>query len=1173
MSFPVVRMRILDLLMTGLLLSSLSFAQESRATIVTRVTDSSQALVPGATVRAVNLATNSGASSVTNEHGDCEIPYLLPGLYRVTVTSAGFKTAIQDQIELRVGDRLALDFALALGELGESVTVTGETPLIETTSASSGSVMNQQLLQDLPGVGGNPFYYTRLAPGVINPGNWGGGGAQAVTESTQIVVSGTTNVSEGAVDGSPNMGQRNLAFVPPRDLVQELKIHTAAYDASFGHAAGAMTNLSTKSGTNEVHGTAYMQEMQWAATPWFENYFYYNPLTGPLNEEKKALSYGTEQRRIQGATVTAPLVIPKLYNGKNKTFWSFGYDRTHNWNEKAATYTVPTVAQKQGDLSGLLAAGPVYQIYDPFTTVPAAQSGRFQRQPIPGNIIPKSRLDPIALKILSYYPDPNQPGTIDGRRNYYVVCRNWEFWNRSVMNRLDHVISDKHRVFGRWHNAQFDQQTKTLDTPMTQNLNDRTGWGLVLDDVYVWNPQLLLNVRYGVNYQNTKAGRGSQGFDLTTLGFPQRLMNEINTKNNYVGLTFPLTQIDGSAFTDLGANGGNDVKTYYHNFGATVTKIAGSHSLRFGGEFRLMQENGINYGSVSPQLTFAQAYTRGPLDNSAAAPIGQGLASMLLGIPTGGQIAINASRAEQSTFWAGFVQNDWRVTRRLTVNIGLRYEYEGAITERHNRSIRGFDFGAESPIATQAKANYAKNPMPELPANQFRVMGGLLFAGVNGQPRGLWNSDKNNFAPRVGFAYVLTPKMTIRAGYGIFYDAIGSDRQSVNQGGFNQATNIIPSLTNGQTYQETLSNLFPRGLDVPRGAADGLSTFIGRGVSYFNSDPLNPYMQRWSFSLQRELPSRVVFETMYVGNRGTKLAANQQYTATPAQYLSRLPYRDQTTISYLSAQVPSPFFGIAEFAGTNLGSATISRANLLRPYPQFSGITANVPTGYSYFHSLQTQVEKRMRAGLTFQSAWTYSKYMDATAYLNDSDLRPEKVISASDRTHRFVASAMYELPIGRGRAFLGNTKGVAEGIIGGWQIQGFYESQTGQALGFGNAIFNGDLHDIELPVGERRVERWINTDAGFTRETQKQLASNIQMLSSRFNGVRTDGINNFQVSAFKHFRIKERFRLRLMIMGVNALNHPQFADPNTAPANSLFGTIDGTASEREVIWGLKLLF
>jgi hypothetical protein len=907
--------------------------------------------------------------------------------------------------------------------------------------------------------------------------------------------------------------------------------------------------------------------------PWFPNNYVYNPNTGPVDsEEKQRMRNPSFSQGIWGATGTGPLVIPKLYNGKNRTFWSFGWERLNNINRDGATYTVPSVAEKQGNLSALLSAGSKYQIYDPLTTVPAAQ-GRYQRSPMPGNVIPKSRLDPIAQNILSYYPDPNQTGTIDGKQNYFRTNPT-EYWNRSLINRIDHVISDKQRMFVRWNNAQYNQTNSTLPSLVTTNLVDRPAWGGLLDEVYVFNPQLLLNVRYGFNYQSPRNYRGSQGFDLTTLGFSRSLVDEIKAKNNAGGLTFPLVQIDGSAFTDLGSNGGDETKTYYHNFGTTVTKIAGAHSLKFGGEFRLMQENGFNYGSVSPALTFAQAYTRGPLDNSAVAPIGQGLASMLLGVPSGGSININASRAEQSTFWGLYAQDDWRVTRRLTVNIGVRYEREGPTTERYNRSIRGFEFNTESPIAAQVKANYAKNPIPELPVSQFRVMGGLLFAGVNGQSRSLWNTDKNNFAPRVGIAYELNAKTVLRAGYGIFYDALGVDRQDVNQGGFNQSTNLVPSIDNGQTYQATLSNPFPLGLQPPPGAAGGLSTFLGRAASFFQENPPNPYMQRWSFSVQRELPARVLFETSYIGNRGTKLLASREFDATPASYLSTLPYRDQATINFLSALVPNPFYGIPEFVGTGLGSQTISRANLLRPYPQFSGITANQSTGYSWFHSLQTGVEKRMSHGVSFQVAWTYSKYMDAIAYLNDTDPRPEEVVSASDYPHRLVVSGISELPFGRGRAFLGNARGITQGILGGWQFQGMFEGQSGQALGFGNAIFNGDLHNIPLPVGDRSVNQWFNTDAGFERDSTKSLGSNIQGLSSRFSNVRRDGINNFQLSTYKNFRIKERYTLRFMFFAVNALNHAQFGAPNTAPANSAFGTVTAIRGPaRQLVSSLKLLF
>jgi hypothetical protein len=594
-----------------------------------------------------------------------------------------------------------------------------------------------------------------------------------------------------------------------------------------------------------------------------------------------------------------------------------------------------------------------------------------------------------------------------------------------------------------------------------------------------------------------------------------------------------------------------------------------------GGEFRLMRENGNNFGNVAPRLEFASNWTRGPLDNSTAAPIGQGLASFLLGVTSGGTININATRAEQSSFTSFYIHDDWRVTRRLTMNVGLRYEYEAPTTERFNRSIRGFDFQTPSPISEQALANYKKAPIPEVSVSDFRALGGLLFAGAGSQPRGLWSPDRNNFAPRIGLAYQLSTKTVVRAGYGVFYDVVGVDQQDVNQGGFNQPTNIVPSLDNGLTFRATLTNPFPDGLQPPAGAAGGARTFLGRTVSYFHERPLNPYMQRWSFSAQRELPGRVVVETSYVGNRGLKLSANRELNPIPARYLSTSAARDQATIDFLSAQVPNPFFGIPEFAGTSLAAQRIGRQQLLRPYPHFTSITANVPIGYSSYHSLQLAAEKRFSKGVTFQLAWTWSKFMEATGFLNDSDLALENVVSSQDYPHRFVLSGIYELPFGRGKKLFGSSRGWMELLIGGWQLQGWFEGQSGDALGFGNAIFNGDLHDIPLPLSQRSAERWFNTGAGFETDPRKQLANNIRTFSTRFTGVRADGINNVDLSLFKNFKISERFKSQFRMESFNVLNHVQFDNPGTTPTSSAFGTITAEKGhgQRQLTFAVKLIF
>jgi len=1168
-------MRPFSLLAMALWFGAVCLGQESRGAILGRVHDSSGAVVVGARVQALNVATNAGASSVSNAEGNYEIPYLLPGVYRVTAELAGFKRSVRDGIELRVNDRLTLDFTLEIGDVAESVVVTAESPLLESATASIGMIVDQRRVTELPIAGGNVFHLSRLSAGIVMTAGHGPGNPPMDMASGQIIVNGTrSGSSDVTLDGAPNMYRRNSAYgSPPGDLVQEFRIQTVTFDASLGHAAGAVVNVSTRTGTNQLNGTGYMFDSRVRSVPWFSSRWLWDPTTGPVTPEKRKEANPGWLYQRWGGTVSGPLRLPKLYNGKDRTFWSFGYEGMHVRRQGSVTGTMPSKAQREGDLSELLKLGARYQVYDPATIAPAPNN-RFSRQPLAGNLIPASRLNPVARKILPFWPEPNRTGTADGRDNFFnAQNRVWDY--RGFVGRLDQNFSERHRVFGRLSTTQYYNKVQNIRTPAIGNLDDNTGYRLALDDVYVFNPGLLLNLRYGLSYQNNATSRFSQGFDLLSLGLPPSLVNEIRTKNVPAGIAFPEVVVDGGAYTTLGANGGTNFATAYQTVGATLTRLAGNHSMRLGSEFRLKRESQYNYGNVAPRLEFSNSWTRGPLDNSPVAPIGQGLASFLLGIPTGGRINTNASRAEQSTFTALFFQDDWKLTRTLTLNLGIRYEYEGAITERFDRTIRGFDWISASPVEKAAQANYARAPIPEVPPASFRALGGLLFAGVGGQPRALWTPDRNNLAPRLGLAWLLTPKTVLRSGYGIFLDTMGIDQQHVNQGGFNQPTTLIPSLNNGQTFVATLSNPFPNGLEVPVGARGGLATFLGRGVTYFDERPLNPYMQRWSLSIQRQLPLRSVVEATYVGNRGTKLNVSRELDPVPRQYFSTLPVRDQATIDFLSAQVDNPFFGLPEFSGTGLGNQRTSRGQLLRPYPHFTSIATSFPAGWSYYHSLQLSAEKRLSRGLTFQSAWTWSKFMEAAGYLNDTDPYLEKVVSVEDFPHRFTLSAIWELPVGRGQPLLGNASGVLAHLLSGWQYQCVYEGQAGDALGFGNSIFTGSLKAIPLPVGKRTPERWFNTEAGFDRDPRNQLASNLRTMPSRYTGIRADGINNFDMSLFKTFRIREGLRAQFRFETYNTMNHVQFDVPDTNPVSTAFGTINAEKGhgQRQVNLALKVLF
>ncbi|MCL4402884.1 MAG: outer membrane protein assembly factor, partial [Acidobacteria bacterium] len=899
-------------------------------------------------------------------------------------------------------------------------------------------------------------------------------------------------------------------------------------------------------------------------TDFFTNRFLYDPRTGPVTEEKKKAAHPKEILNRYGGTLTGPLRIPRIYNGHDRTFFSYGFQGFKRRSTNAAQYNMPAAQQRAGDFSALLAVGSQYQIYDPATVTPAA-GGRFHRDPFPGNRVPASRFDPMAVRLMDYWVMPNAPGTADGRQNY--ASSNFfgvNYW--SHVGRVDHVFSDSNRFFARVLKDELMRRDEWY--PNIARGTNRTGLneGLTLDDVHVFSPSFLMNAKFSVSRVDETAGRRTSGMDITTLGFPASLAGQIDRR----GATFPEISVDG--LFGLGEAGGNRFIVNYYTWSASFTKSRGNHSLRFGGEYRILQENGIEWGNVSPAIDFGTTWTRGPLDNAPESPsgIGQGFASFLLGLPTGGAIHYRPFYAEQSSFMGVYIQDDWKLTRRLTVNFGLRYEREGPTTERFDRSVRQFDFITPNPLEPAARAAYARSPIPEVPAAQFRTTGGLTFAGAGGNPRGLWATDDNNFAPRIGFAWAAAPATVVRGGYGIFFESMGINRISVNSTGFSITNQLVPSLDNGRTFRATLRNPFPDPLTPPPGASGGLLTNVGQGVSFFDSKPSSPYMQRWSVGMQRELPFRVLAEATYVGTRGTKFRIGRDHNPVPRQWLTTSPLRDNATVNFLSAQVANPFFGLMP-SGAGLTGRNVARSQLLRAYPHFTGISAQYAAGSSWYHSLQFRLEKRLSKGFSLSGNYTWSKSMQAMSYLNPTDDRPEHVISSLDRPQRLVVNGIYELPFGPGKRFA-HVRGPLRHFVEGWQASAIYTAQSGPPIAFGNIAFFGDLHDIPLPRSERSPNRWFNTQAGFNRNSREQPSNNVRTLSSRFTGLRADGRNFWALAAMKNFVLREGVKLQLRAEAQNALNHPHFAAPNVVPTNVLFGTVSATDGEPRLMFaGLKL--
>jgi carboxypeptidase family protein len=1183
---------VVSLFMTVFTPTSLAF-QESRGSITGKVTDAQKAVIPDATVKITNVAMGTGATLKTNDEGLFQAVYLIPGTYQVVIEVQGFKKYIRDGVVLRVNDTLALDIQLEVGAVDQSVTVTADAPALETATASLGQVVDSRRVAELPIGHGDPYALIGLAPGVSFTRSQR---LDRPFEPTHIVgysIDGTrANRSDLTIDGTPstataNPGEVIASYVPPQDLVAEFKVQTATYDAALGNTEGGVTNLTVKSGTNDLHGTLNYTKI-WPGL--VANDFYGNANLIP----RPSFYYNRF-----GGTVGGPVWVPKVYNGRNKTFFMYGYEGIREARPRNnGVPTVPTEAMKRGDFSALLKLGPQYQIYNPFTRRRLA-NGRIQSNPFPNNIIPQNLINPVARTIVEqFFPAPRTVGNADGSQNFLRPEMVEQTIYGTHTTRIDHSLSDNHRLFGRasWYDrdSNYNNFFDNISTGQEFQFISRQA---TIDDVYTFNATTVLNVRYGYNrfIRVDQGNSGSEGIDLTTLGFPAYYNDLIPPGiRRFPRIDFPAVTGAPAPYQGTGVNGEfrpNDT----HSASATINKTVGSHAVKWGVEFRSYRENDFFYANnQTGQFNFDSSWTKGPLDNSPEAPgrVGQSFAAFLLGLPAASSfVARPADYAEQSTTWGLYIHDDWKFSPRLTINAGLRYEFETPLTERHNRSVKGFDpsyiqlFESRARTAFQNSQSNPANATPEI--TQFNVRGGLLFAGDGN--RDLYRTPKKNFMPRLGLAFKLDEKTVVRSGYGIFFGFLGQRRGDVIQAGFSQNTPLNVSLDNGLTFIETLSNPFQGGILEPVGSLLGPETFLGQNISFFNPNPLTPYMQRWELSLQRELPGGWVGEAAYVGNRGTHLEVCQSpgsaqcmrnINATPNEFLSTSPTRDQARIDYLSKPVPNPFAGLLPLtASSTFRSSTIARERLLRPFPQFDQVLTTTNEGYSWYHGLQLRLDKRFSNGYTMNLAYTYSKFMEAVELLNAGDPDPTEMISPDDRPHRFSVSGIYEFPFGQGRLLFANAHPVVSKIISGWQITGIYTYQSGPAIGnWGNVLFTGDLGKITLPRSRQTVTQWINTEAGFEKDPLKQLASNVRTFPLRFGYIRADYINNYDFALFKTTRITEDVSLQFRAEFLNAFNTPLLftSQINLNPTQTAFGSLTATAQEnyaRRTQFSLKLLF
>jgi hypothetical protein len=1166
---------------TGLVAAP-ALAQETRGRIAGRVVDSTQAPLPGASVVVRDAARGTTVSATTSREGLFLATYLLPGTYQVTVEMQGFKKLIKDGLRVAMNETSDVTIVMEVGGIEEAVNVTAEGAALDTSDASMGFTVDSRRLAELPLIHGDPYKIMGLATGLAHSGSQRLDRPYEPTHIVGFAYNGTrSNRSDLLIDGAPSTSTANqneviASYVPPSDMVQEFTVQTATFDAQFGNTEGGVTSISIKSGTNQFHGSVYYfaEPKKLAANDFFGN--------------KRGQPRPDTSSDRPGFSLTGPLRIPGLYDGRERTFFSVGYERIKDVRPRfdaSGDSWVPTEALRRGDFSEY---SQFITIYDPLTRVPTG-TGQYVGQPFAGNIIPADRISPVSRAILEYYSLPKNAGLV-GNITDSTLPETTEY--DTFTARLDQKISTANKAFARfsWYNRNSIYNEYTSFPESSGTWFQFQSYQVVADDVHVFNPSTVLNVRYGYNRFERNSGQQEEArvWDMTRLSFPAEYNRLISDAARY----FPRLDFDGNTMIDVAF--GNDFRpTTSHTFAATLNKVLATHSLKGGLEMRIYREDSLSTANAqSGQYSFTNTYTR---QNSASGTDYQGLqnyAAFLLGLPSTTSLLRASDYSEYSKTWGLFVQDDWRVNGKLTVNLGLRWEIETALTERNDKSVTGFDFGYVQPIQGTVQARYAALNDPALKAlqPQLTTTGGLLFAGVGGQSNRLYQTPKDTFLPRVGFTYQINPRTVVRGGVGLFAGFLGQRRGDVFPNGWSQTTTIGTTFNaNGAPIPRSWDDaLLTQPILEPVGNANGPQQGLGQAIDFFNQDPEISKQLRWQVGFQRELPGGFVFEAAYVGNYGYDIEYVRNINALPNEYLNADNSRTaamNANNTFLTGSVPNPFAGL--IPGTSLNNATISRSQLLRPYPQFLDIRTTFNDGKSWYNSAQVGLQKRFSRGYTLGVSYTWSRWEQATELLNPDDDEPTRMISDLDVPHRLSLSGILELPFGRGRRWGSNSSGLLNALIGGWQIQGVYTYQSGFPVPFGSFNANtgatsGDVFYNGGPIGidDPTTDRWFNTGA-FTSilsdtSTNATPVNHLRTLPYRFDDVRRDSINNIDLSLIKDFVIKNDVRLQLRAEFVNAFNEAYFPNPVTGQTSSTFGQIAPSNQEnyaRRAQIGVKLVF
>ncbi len=1114
-------------------------AQSTYGSIRGTVTDPAGAIVASAKVTLTNEGTTAQRSVMSSNIGDYVFTQVLPGTYTIAVEASGFKKVDRTGVILETQGQTVVNMKVEVGRVTESVVVTEELPLIETGTASEGQVIDRQKLVDLPNIGRNPFIMAKLTPNITQNGNPGYMRMQDQSGSSQIsIAGGPIRGNNYLLDGVPITDMNNRAIIIASiEAVEEMKLQTNTYDAEVGRTGGGMFNVALKSGVNTYHGSLGGSLRQ---TDWQANAFFANKSGTPRTDQPNRTYYGS---------FGGPVWIPKVYKGTNRTFFWATFEGYRDTQGNAGDTAVPTLAERTGDFSNSRdKSGNLVIQYDPL--MPRDANGN--RTAFPNNVIPAARIDKVGQAIANTFAKPGRSAAFGDLNIGYAAILPSKADQKTY--KVDHKIKEWWQVNAshlRYHSLEPGENWfPTSPSSPEQWLLLRNVDATQVNSMLTINPTTVAAIRYGFNRFPNYSYQRSQYYNLATLGFGSNLVSSIPQP------TFPIVNFQNYYPGDqMGAGGNNSIYVpYSRQLVGNVSKFMGRHSLKAGADWRSISDAGQDYGDLA--FTFNDQFTR---QNATRSGGGSDIASLLLGYPSAASAFRSTKLFENIVYTSMFVHDDIRINSRLTVNAGLRWEHETGLKERNGKMIVGFDPNAQNSLTSKLAA-------------AVPVRGAVEFQGLGGYPNSTGNYTYNKLSPRLGVAYRVNDKTTVRGGWGIFWAPSVSFSAPYSPEGATASTQAVTTTDGGVTPLTQLANPFPNGLSLPVGTGNGDATCLGISCTIFDRNAKGTYIQQFSFDVQRELPYKIALSLAYVGSRSSRLmlgTADLNINQLDPKYMAM-------GTAALAQSVANPYY----YAGGPglLGNKTVTQAQLLRPFPAFGNINIRYSDqNLAQYDSFVLRAQKRFSGGLTFLNVYTWSKNLDRTSGGTGSDINrgstgPQNVydlpsewaLSIADATHRLSMTGIYDLPFGRGKMFLNTSNRAANLAIGGWSLNVVSVIQSGYPVVIknntnnnSNYLFSASQRPFATGVSPEtsgsigdRLNGWLNP-AAFTAAPALTFGNVSRTISTR-----GPGLFNWDISLFKNFDIHESFKAQFRCEALNAFNTPYFRSPNGAVGSSSFGKV-----------------